>query len=126
MEHQSPTQTTNNKNMLIATLLIGLAMIAFLYFALSSLLDKRVTELENKINQSVLPVFLESSQIDVENHTYTIKEFNGKIGIYEDGDFQYQIDIYVFTLPEEDKKLLLQGIEVSSEQELNDIISCYY
>ena len=55
-----------------------------------------------------------------------LKEYNGKLAVYIDNDFQYEIDVYAFTLPEEDRKLLSKGIEVASEQELNEVISSYY
>ena len=60
------------------------------------------------------------------NKVYMLKEYNGKLAVYIDNDFQYEIDVYAFTLPEEDRKLLSKGIEVASEQELNEVISSYY
>ena len=116
-----------SKKSLIFTLAIVLLAITLVYFSFSSLLDRKVNELENKYTQNTLPVFKETT--DTENpvqSVYTLKEFNGKIGVFKDGDFQYQVDIYMFSLPETDKKLLQQGIIASTEQELNDIISSYY
>ena len=128
MEQPSNSNKINSATLAIAVI-ISLAAVTFLYFSLSTLFAAKIENIENKLNQEVIPVILETEETDESKeitHTFTIKEFNGKIGIYKDGDFQYQINVSVSTLPEADKKLLLRGIEVSSEQELNDIISCYY
>ena len=128
MEQPSNSNKINSATLAIAVI-ISLAAVTFLYFSLSTLFTAKIENIENKLNQEVIPVILETEETDESEeitHTFTIKEFNGKIGIYKDGDFQYQINVSVSTLPEADKKLLLRGIEVSSEQELNDIISCYY
>ena len=128
MEQPSNSNKINSTTLAIAVI-ISLTAIIFLYFSLSSLFTEKIENIEKKLNQEVIPVILEPEETDESEettHTFTIKEFNGKIGIYKDGDFQYQINVSVSTLPEADKKLLLRGIEVSTEQELNDIISCYY
>ena len=125
MEQPSNSNKSNTSTLAIAVI-ISLVAVIFLYFSLSSLFTAKIEGIENKLTQEALPIILETEESEEFSHTFTIKEFNGKIGIYKDGDFQYQINVSVSTLPEADKKLLLRGIEVSTEQELNDIISCYY
>ncbi|MBQ8145261.1 MAG: hypothetical protein IJ039_00615 [Clostridia bacterium] len=104
-------------------LLTALTIILFLvvWFNLNSKIEK--------INDSVeiyTPTYNEINNTKEEKKTYLLKEYNGKLAVYINNDFQYEIDVYVFTLPEEDRKLLSKGIEAASEQELNEIISSYY
>lgn len=104
-------------------LLTALTIILFLvvWFNLNSKIEK--------INDSVeiyTPTYNEINNTKEEKKIYLLKEYNGKLAVYINNDFQYEIDVYVFTLPEEDRKLLSKGIEAASEQELNEIISSYY
>ena len=105
-------------------LIITIALFLSLYFLLSSKIDSK-QKIEN-INDT--PAFNENNNEEEkeEKQQYVLKEYNGKLAVYLNNDFQYELDIYVFTLPNEDKKLLSKGICVSSEQELNDVISSYY
>lgn len=59
-----------------------------------------------------------------ETYKYLLKEYNGKIGIFETGsDTPIQIiDIPINTLPEEDIKSLKLGIRVKDVDALNKII----
>ena len=61
----------------------------------------------------------------VEN-CYVLKEYNGKIGVFENESLIYTLDTFVFTLPLNDKKLLRDGIEVSTKEELYDLLEEYY
>ncbi|MDR0930430.1 MAG: BofC C-terminal domain-containing protein [Clostridiales bacterium] len=56
---------------------------------------------------------------------YLIKEYNGAIGIYENGDLSRIIDVNIKTLPANDIKELQQGIEVGSKEELAEILENY-
>lgn len=104
---------------LLTSLTIILSLI--MWFLLNDKIDKANQSIEDYI-----AVFNTESSVSNEQKTYMLKEYNGKIGVYIDNDFQYDIDIFVHTLPKEDKKLLSEGIVVSSEQELFEIISSYY
>jgi len=113
------------KKQFIVSLVIILAIAVTLFLTFFLLLNNRITKLHDNEPNEQTPVFNETENSDAEEE-YLIKEFNGKIGVYKNGDFQYMLDVFVFTLPEYDKKLLSQGIKASSEQELNDILSSYY
>ena len=55
-----------------------------------------------------------------------LKEYNGKIGVYENEALVYTIDTYVFTLPETDKQLLRDGIVTANKIELYELMEAYY
>ena len=57
---------------------------------------------------------------------YEIKEYNGKVCAFENGNLIYSLDTYVFTLPEKDQKLILDGIVTTDKNELYEILSEYY
>lgn len=104
-------------------LLVGLMLTLFI--ALFVLLNNKIESVNSRFEESK-PVFENTTTTTNEDTIYTIKEFNGKIGVYLNDDFQYHLDIYVSTLPEKDKQLLSKGITATSEQELNEILSVYY
>jgi hypothetical protein len=55
-----------------------------------------------------------------------VREYNGKIGIFsENNELIDIINVYTKTLPETDKRLLREGIRVTSKEELNSIIEDY-
>ena len=108
---------------LTVAFLLFLTLTLFLtaYFSLNNRIDETFDAVEN-IN---IPVFKETVSRE-EAHTFLVKEFNNSLAVYKDGDLQYTVDVCFFALPEADKKLLSCGIEASTEQELNAILSCYY
>lgn len=107
--------------------LVAVVIIAVTLFAAAFvMINDRISTLHTNAELLDKPVFNDSDTGTDKEIQYTIKEFDGRIGVFENGDFQYLVDIYVFTLPENDKKLLSKGISVSSEKELNDILSSYY
>ena len=55
-----------------------------------------------------------------------LKEYNGKIGVYENNALVYTLDTYIFTLPEIDKQLLREGIITVDKTELYELIEEYY
>lgn len=57
---------------------------------------------------------------------YEIREHEGKIGAFENGDLIYVLNTYVFTLPEKDQKLISEGITTTDKNELFEILSEYY
>lgn len=71
-----------------------------------------------------------SSEIDViasRSDVYTVKEYQGIIGVFHNADrIPYQeINVEVSSLPEEDQKLLKTGIQVYSKDKLNSVIEDY-
>lgn len=111
-----------NKNKKTNTILYILTLLSLFLLLLSWFnLNSKIENIE-----LIAPVYKDVTNITEENKVYMLKEYNGKLAVYIDNDFQYEIDVYAFTLPEEDRKLLSKGIEVASEQELNEVISSYY
>ena len=101
---------------------ITMTLFIITYFTLNN----RISNMSEKNITADKPVFNESITAESVENSYMIKEFEDKIGVFKNGDFQYYLDVYIFTLPEKEQKLLNQGIVVSSEQELFDILSSYY
>lgn len=57
---------------------------------------------------------------------WTVREYEDIIGVFDsDGRLVYTLDVYVKTLPETDRKLLREGIHVSGERELRNLIEDY-
>ena len=109
----------------LATLLILLVCVT-LFISFFVLTNNRINNIHENDNTEEKPVFNQTENSINHDSVYLIKEFNGKIAVYKDNDFQYQLEVYVITLPEKDKQLLQSGIVISGEQELNDILSSYY
>ena len=108
-------------SMLFVTItLLTVFLIAFF------MINYRITSLHKEIANNEQPVFNNTTTNTSTDSTYMLKDFEGRIGVFKNGDFQYLVDVYVFTLPENEQKLLHQGIITSSEQELLDILSSYY
>ena len=75
--------------------------------------------------QNIIPQTEPNSETE-EERIWLIREYEGRIGIFdEDGTLLDMIDIYVKTLPETDKRLLKDGIRITSEQALRAIIEDY-
>ena len=108
----------------VLTLLI-VTSILLSYLLLS---DKILDLTANKeINNTDLPAFESVDEEQIENTiNYMLKEYNGKIGVYENESLIYTLDTYVFTLPEVDKQLLQEGIKTTSKTELYQLIEEYY
>lgn len=57
---------------------------------------------------------------------WIVREYEGQIGIFtEDGRLAKTINVYTKTLPETDRRLLREGIRVTSEEQLYSIIEDY-
>lgn len=125
MEQQNDYGELIGKKQLSISLIILITLMLILFLTSFFLINNRISALHDIKQEQESPVFNEIPTVE-EKIEYLVKEFDGKIGIYKNGDFQYMLEVFVFTLPENDKKLLHQGITVSSEQELNDILSSYY
>lgn len=114
-----------NKGTQIMKIYQGLIVLFILIFAVMTVYLLIISKKIEKISANdVQDVFEEV--LPVEKTVYTVKEYNGKIAIYENDALIYTLDRYVFTLPEYDKKLLSSGIVVSTEEELYKIIEEYY
>ncbi|MBQ4510492.1 MAG: hypothetical protein II984_07175 [Clostridia bacterium] len=95
------------------------------------LLNDKILKINEKniTNEPDLPVYENTDDNDVEideQVTYMLKEYNGKIGVYENAALIYTLDTYVFTLPDIDKQLLREGIITASKTELYELIEEYY
>lgn len=100
--------------------IILLSLFGIFYFLISNKITQSISEIKN----SDIPVFEENVE-DTEK-IYILKEYNGKIGIFENEALIYTLDTYIFTLPENDKKLLSEGIVVSTQEELYELLEQYY
>ncbi len=58
---------------------------------------------------------------------YTVKEYRGTIGVFEKGEKEpfRKIDINIDDLPNADKKMLKDGINVNTQEELNAVLEDY-
>ena len=59
---------------------------------------------------------------------YTVKNYNGKVAVFNFGDDSYPVEILdcpINSLPESEKEKLNKGINIFSEQELQEIIEAY-
>ena len=100
-------------------LLFVTASLITCFFVFDSKLERVVA---SKNNSDALPVV----NITEEKKLYEVKEYNGRIGIFEDESLIYTLDVYVFTLPENDRQLLSDGIKAESKEELYRILEEYY
>lgn len=108
---------------LLATLIITAVMISYL------LLNNKIIESSSTIIEFEpdVPAFEIKDEATAKKEIYyVLKEYNGKIGVYENESLIYTLDIYVFTLPEVDKQLLKDGIIVSTKEKLYELIEDYY
>lgn len=69
---------------------------------------------------------VQSDSASESTDVYTAREYMGKVGIFlEDGTLFRVIDVYVKNLPEADRRLLGEGIEIVGKKQLNEIIQDY-
>ena len=122
MEQETNQSQYKHFNRLLVIFCIVL-LLSSLVFVL--LLNFKINRLDREFNEEYQPVF-EENNVENEKTTYILKEYNGKIGIFENDALIYTLDTYVFTLPENDKKLLKDGITVSTKEELYELLEEYY
>lgn len=61
-----------------------------------------------------------------EETVYTVREYRGQIGIFlSDGTLMDVLDVNIKSLPEADRRLLGEGIEVLGKKRLNSLIEDY-
>ena len=127
---QEIKNTKNTKSLLshFVKLFILLSMLlSVLYFGIT--LNTKIEKLAESNND--IPVFDETQnnneiEDDESKDVYCLKEYNGKIGIYKNDALVYTIDRFIFTLPDNDKKLLKEGIYTTDPEELYKILEQYY
>lgn len=122
MEQETNQSQYKHFNRLLVIFCIVLLLSSLLFFLL---LNFKINRLDREFNEEYQPVF-EENNVENEKTTYILKEYNGKIGIFENDALIYTLDTYVFTLPENDKKLLKDGITVSTKEELYELLEEYY
>lgn len=73
---------------------------------------------------SILFTGIYFSEKEIIADTYTIKEYDGKIAVYKNGDSVPErfLDTELSCLPQTDREKLKNGIKVSSEAELHRLI----
>ena len=68
----------------------------------------------------------EQTDATEEAHGWIVREYEERIGVFsENGELVRVIDVYTKTLPEADRRLLREGIRVTSEKQLYSIIEDY-
>ena len=68
----------------------------------------------------------EQTDATEEERVWIIREYEERIGVFsEGGELVKVIDVYTKTLPEADRRLLREGIRVTSEKQLYSIIEDY-
>lgn len=88
------------------------------------------------VNGGIIPTLKEKKEVSaVENsgnsvnyqQIYIVKEYNGKIAVFEKGrDEPYRTtNMSVNFLPDYDKKLLVNGIELQTQQEVDLLLEDY-
>ncbi len=129
MEQKNQENVLMEKKIFIFALFLLAALITSSVFLSYFLLNNKIVEMNNKdISSNIdIPVY---ENIDKEpakeTKIYMLKEYNGKIGVYENEALVYTLDTYVFTLPDADKQLLKRGIITADEAELYELIESYY
>lgn len=122
MEQETNQSQYKHFNRLLVIFCIVLLLSSLVFFLL---LNFKINRLDREFDEEYQPVF-EENNVENEKTTYILKEYNGKIGIFENDALIYTLDTYVFTLPENDKKLLKDGITVSTKEELYELLEEYY
>lgn len=127
MEQSYENSQYVSKKQYFLSVLFVLVIIFTLFLSLYFLLSNKIDEINTKNNNIYIPTFEQNKEtVDADEVKYLVKSFDDIIAVYKNGNFQYTVDIKTAALPKNDKKLLSRGIEVSSEKELNELISCYY
>ena len=125
----------NEENVYIEKRIFVFSLFLLAIFIISSillsyfLLSDKILDINSKniTTEPDLPVYENTDNIVIKDtKTYMLKEYNGKIGVYENEALIYTLDTYVFTLPDVDKKLLRNGIVTTSKTELYELIEEYY
>lgn len=89
--------------------------------------ESQTTNIENTSHVCAKEEEEEKEKNFKENTLYCVKEYKGNIAVFENSkEKPFRItNIAVDELPTEDQKLLKQGIKVSNQEELNNLIEDY-
>ena len=73
---------------------------------------------------SEVAITVESEVIENPEYEYVLKEFNGKLAVFQWGEREPAMifDVPIDSLPEIDANQLKQGLKIKDDQELNDRI----
>ena len=119
MDTQSDTCTLHMRRVVFGT---GIVIAFLLLFVCTFLLyfNARIEKLESDVYNGCCAPASVPARTDV----YTLREYRGKIGIFEEGKSTplQVLDVYVFTLPEADRASLRTGIRVISDDALRSLI----
>ena len=129
MEQKSEENAYLDKKIFVFSIFILAVLIITSILLSYLLLTNKILQInsQNITTEPDVPVIENTDNIiEKETKKFILKEYNGKIGVYENESLIYTLDTYVFTLPEADKQLLNKGIEASSLDELYKIIEGYY
>ena len=129
MEQENKITKSNTSILSKFIILTFLILLTALIFYFGTKICYKLDELDN--NQENIPVFDENKTENTEKEEtttdiYCLKEYNGKIGIYQNDALVFTIDKFIFTLPENDKKLLKEGIYTTDIKEFYEILEQYY
>ncbi|MBO5416133.1 MAG: hypothetical protein J6A83_05840 [Clostridia bacterium] len=109
---------------LLATAIIGI--IVLLTRLPSGTDDTPETVIETEYIYVWVDVPATSTGTSSDDRIWIVKEYNGVIGVFsEDGKLEQSIHVYVKTLPEADRNMLREGIRVTSERKLRELIEDY-
>lgn len=117
------------------TALYGIIMLCIIAFAVSKNSTPPVAEAPETVVEQITSTKVEyvyvrqeesETEAQVEEKTYTVKEYNEKICIFNaDGSLFESLDTNIKSLPEADRRLLREGFEVIGRSQLNSIIEDY-
>jgi len=91
-------------------------------------LGKNATQysVENMNNQVVAEEVGTATPVATpEDTTYVVKNYNNRIGVYQNDELIRIVDVNIDTLPAEEQKLLQDGITVNSKEELAGVLENY-
>ena len=132
------TDKTNEKRTTLLKIMAAYAsvMLLILIAAVANAKEQGDTVIETVINERTNTEYIyvskdsvpstDKSDIFEDSERYLIKEYMGKIGIFNaEGSLIDVIEVYTKTLPEADRRLLGEGFEVVGKKQLNSIIEDY-
>ena len=80
-------------------------------------------KLQNALHDSSI---MEASKSSNTDGTFYVRAHEDKIGVFDSGDnLLYTVEVYIKTLPANDRALLTKGIRAHSSEELYEILGDY-